>query len=407
MARWMLFILFLVAVAMAMAKKEKGSKLKEKNSAPSKEESGAQRVSTIASKSPYTFLTDKNFTTFVANRPRNYYAVIMFTALDPRYQCAVCSRARDVYVEVSKFYEDQFDFQSEETEKRLAFFVIDVDSGRNTFNDMGLETVPRIFALPPLDIDAPKIKVGDFEVNSQSLLDGPSAFLEQISGATGVKVVPTQNPWQYILIICAIAYLLAYVASAASFKPSEAVFWYRSPKIWVLVSIVCFIVGVSGSIFCVIRSAPLVGRYQGRGLTIFAGQGRDQYLLEGLIIGLLTVGCGVAGAMMVGASKIKSPEPLTKHIGVILALALFVVFSLEIADLYKLKTGWYQVKDTLPPWMWAWMSGSVKKSTGLIKRMLRLSEVFINEYSTLGGFKKKAKSILLDYVSRKVFGSSS
>ncbi len=405
MARWLFLALFLVAMTIASAKKSKGSKGSGKDTS-SKEESGAQRVSTIASKSPYTFLTDKNFTTFVANRPRNYYAIIMFTALDPRYQCGVCSRARNVYVEASKFYEEQFSFLTEETKKRLAFFVIDVDSGRNTFNDMGLETVPRIFALPPLDIDAPKIKVGDFEVNSQSLLDGSAAFLEQIGETTGVKVVPTQNPWQYILVICVIAYLLAYVASAASFKPSEAVLWYRSPKIWVLVSVACFIVGVSGSIFCVIRSAPLVGRYQGRGLTIFAGQGRDQYLLEGLIVGLLTVGCGIAGMMMIGASKIKSPEPLTRHIGVILALSLFVVLSLEIAELYKLKTGWYQVKDTLPPGMWAWMSGSVKKSTGLVKRMFRLSEVFINEYSTFGGFKKKAKSIILDYLSRRLFGNA-
>lgn len=367
----------------------------------SKEESAAQRVSTIAAKTPYTFLSDKNFTTFVANRPRNYHAILMFTALDPRYQCAVCGRARNVFVEAAKFYDDQYDFQGESTKKRLAFFIVDVDLGRNTFNDMGLETVPRTFALPPLDADAPKIKVGDFEVNSQSLLDGAPAFLEQISGATSVSVVPTKDPWQYILITCLVAYLLAYFASAASFNPSEAVFWYRSPRIWVFASMVCFIVGVSGSIFCVIRSAPLVGRYQGRGMTIFAGQGRDQFLLEGLIIGLLTVGCGVAGVLMVAASKIKSPEPLTRHVGVILGLAMFIVFGMEIADYYKMKTGWYQVKETIPPEMWAWMSGSVKKSSGLFKRLFRLSEVYINEYSTFTGFKKKAKSILLDYLSRK------
>ena len=112
----------------------------------------------------------------------------------------------------------------------------------------------------------------------------------------------------------------------------------------------------------------------------------------------------MAGVIMMRASRLKSPEPLTRHVGVILGLAIFVVFGMEIADYYKLKTGWYQVKETLPPGVWAWISGSVKRGSGLFKRLFRLSEVYINEYSTFSAFKKKVKSILLDYVSRKFFG---
>jgi oligosaccharyltransferase complex subunit gamma len=400
-----LVFLFLLCALMAFcADAKKGNKAPrgEKSS-----DSAAQRVATIASKAPFTFLSDKNFSTFVANRPRDYHAVIMFTALDPKYQCMVCTRARDAFVEAAGFYGEQFDFAGQSIDSRVAFFIADVDSARSTFNDMGLETVPRVFALPPLNEDAPKVKVGDYEVNSQSLIDGPSAFLDEISKGTGVRIVATQNPWQYILIMGILAYVLAYIASSASFDPTNAIYWYRSPRIWVLVSTICFCVGVSGSIFCVIRSAPMVGRYQGQGMTIFAGQGRDQYLLEGLIVALLTVGCGVAGVLMVGASKIRSPEPVTRHIGVMLGMAVFVVCAIEIAGLYQMKTGWYQFKDTFPPELWTWLSGSIKRSSGLLKRLLRLSEVYLNEFQTYTGFKKKAKSILFDYVQRAVFGTSS
>jgi len=48
------------------------------------------------------------------------------------------------------------------------------------------------------------------------------------------------------------------------------------------------------------------------------------------------------------------------------------------------------------------MAGSVKKSSGLWKRLLRLSEVYLNEFTSWRGFWKKAKSILFDYLSRKV-----
>ena len=399
-----LVALLFIAVSIAPVWGKKGKKEKTKKTSTASASSAADRISTLASKLPVTFLSDKNFTSFVANRPRDYHALLMFTALDERYQCQVCGRARDTFVRAAELYNDQYNFAIEAVDKRLAFMIVDVDSARDTFNDMGLETVPRIFALPPLSTESPKIRVGDFEVQSQSLLEGPPAFLGSVKDSTGISVVVTQDPWGYILIMGALAYLMAFIASAASFNPAEALYWYRSSSLWVVVSSICFMVGVSGSIFCVIRSAPLVGMYHG--LTIFAGAGRDQYLLEGVIISLLTVGCGVAGMVMLGATKLRSPEPFTRHILVMLALAIFISLGTEIAQLYQMKTGWYQFKDTLPPEAWAWISGSVKKSSGIWKRLFRLSEVYLYEFTSFSGFKKKVKTILLDYLARAYLGAA-
>ncbi len=396
-----LFVLFCLA-SLSYAKKGRSGKAKKASGSASSASSAGDRITTLASKLPLTYLSDKNFTAFVANRPRDYHAVLMFTALDKKYQCQVCGRAKDTFVRAAELYSDQYDFAGESSDRRVAFLIVDVDSARDTFNDMGLETVPRIFALPPLSTESPKVRVGDFEIQSQSLLEGPSAFLDSVKESTGISVVVTQDPWSYILIMGVLAYLLAFVASAASFTPAEALYWYRSSSLWVVVSSLCFIVGVSGSIFCVIRSAPLVGMHHG--LTIFAGAGRDQYLLEGIIISLMTLGCGVAGMIMLGATKLRSPEPFTRHILVMLALATFIALGTEIAQLYQMKTGWYQFKDTLPPEAWAWITGSVKKSTGLWKRLFRLSEVYLYEFTSFTGFKKKAKTILFDYLGRVYLG---
>ena len=108
----------------------------------------------------------------------------MFTALDKKYQCQVCGRAKDTFVRAAELYSDQYDFAGESSDRRVAFLIVDVDSARDTFNDMGLETVPRIYALPPLSTDSPKIRVRDFEIQSQSLLEGPSAFLDSVKEST-------------------------------------------------------------------------------------------------------------------------------------------------------------------------------------------------------------------------------
>ncbi|RYG63970.1 hypothetical protein EON64_14900, partial [archaeon] len=52
---------------------------------------------------------------------------------------------------------------------------------------------------------------------------------------------------------------------------------------------VCFAVGVSGSISCVIRGAPLFGFSRQGVVSVFAAQGREQFYLEGIAVAALTL----------------------------------------------------------------------------------------------------------------------
>ena len=45
-----------------------------------------------------------------------------------------------------------------------------------------------------------------------------------------------------------------------------------------------------------------------------------------------------------------------------------------------MQTRWYNVRDTVPPAYWAFLSSSVKKSSGLAKRLVRLSEIFLFDF---------------------------
>jgi hypothetical protein len=94
-------------------------------------------------------LTDSNYSKFVIQRPRDYVAVVMFTALGSRYSCTACKTALAIYIDVANLYYEQYNFNSSLPKDRLAFFVVDADTAGQTFEDMKLETVPRFYILPP------------------------------------------------------------------------------------------------------------------------------------------------------------------------------------------------------------------------------------------------------------------
>lgn len=156
---------------------------------------------------------------------------------------------------------------------------------------------------------------------------------------------------------------------------------------------------MSGSIFCVIKSAPLYGMSR-KGVTIFASQGRDQFLLEGIIIAFMTLLCGFAAYSLVLATKIRR-FPVVRHLLVVLSLAVWVVLGAYIFEVYVAKTGWYHLKDTVPPQVWFWIASAVKKSTTLPKRLWRVSEIWLFESKDWAGFQKKFQALVLDYLIKQ------
>lgn len=135
---------------------------------------------------------------------------------------------------------------------------------------------------------------------------------------------------------------------------------------------------------------------------IFAPQGRDQFFIEGIIVALWTIGCGLSYSLMNWATRIRFP--VVRHCLVILSMTLFIVLSLQIWNAYIDKTQWYSLRETLPAEVWSYLSGSVKKSSGLPKRLLRMSEYWLWETKDLEGFWKKFQALVVDYVRREYLG---
>lgn len=187
-----LICILLPQYLLAAKSKQSSKSTKSKSSSSSNPTDGVNRVDLITSKMAVTstmHLSDKNFSKFIVDRPRLYHAVIMFTATDPQYQCSVCVSTLDTFQSAANNYRNQFDFNTSLPEQRLAFFVVEVAQARQTFSDMKFETVPRMYVIPPRQVDSPKLKMAEFEVDTRVIADGVQNMLDEIKRLSGVQVI--------------------------------------------------------------------------------------------------------------------------------------------------------------------------------------------------------------------------
>jgi hypothetical protein len=134
-------------------------------------------------------------------------------------------------------------------------------------------------------------------------------------------------------------------------------------------------------------------------LSVFAAQGRDQFLLEGVIVALLTLSLSLTYYFLRLSTKLRFP--LVRHVLVLLFLAIFCTLGVELWQAYVLKTPWYSLRDTMPAELWRLLTSSVKKNSGVGKRLLRLSEIWLFEAKDFATFQKKVETLLLDYLRRQ------
>ena len=398
---WYIFVLSSLSVV--DAKKSKPLHQSEDKALLKKSNERLQNIATkVLKHSQYIIpLSDRNFSDYIIDLPREYNALLMFTALAPKYQCSICMNIKDTFSKVATYYANQYNFNTTSIDKKLVFFMIDVDNSRNIFNDLALESVPRFFLIPPKDIHSTsKAKISTYEISTRLAIEGEQAFLTQIEEMSSIKISVTINSTPIVIVLCLVSILLAIFVSSHVSSGKNALLIYQNKYLWVIISLICMGAGVSGSIYCLLRSVPFFGvdHRSGKPQIFSAGQSREQYTLEGIIVALWTIGFGVSLYAMHYSTKIRFS--IARHVGVILFLSTAITFLLQIWNAYLDKTKWYNLKETLPDVVWVYFSSTVKKSSGVFKRLLRLSEYMLFEYKDFNLLFKKFKLLVVDYIFR-------
>ncbi|EFO25633.1 hypothetical protein LOAG_02854 [Loa loa] len=92
---------------------------------------------------PLITLNTDRWKTYVRSAPRNYSMVVMFTALSPNVDCAVCKSAYDEFYILANSYRYAYPEL-----KALYFAIIDYGESPEIFQQMNLDVVPVLFHFP-------------------------------------------------------------------------------------------------------------------------------------------------------------------------------------------------------------------------------------------------------------------
>lgn len=108
--------------------------------------------------------------------------------------------------------------------------------------------------------------------------------------------------------------------------------------------------------------------------------------------------CGVFGLLTYYAAKL--PIYIGRDVVIIVAIAVFTVSSVYIFEYYSLKASYYRMERILPAPLWMWFTAPVKKSSGILKRLIRVISFVLTECNSWDAFFGKVKSLLVDYIAR-------
>lgn len=115
----------------------------------------------------------------------------------------------------------------------------------------------------------------------------------------------------------------------------------QSKLVWGCVSLIFYTLSVSGMVYCVIRNAPFMSRDRAGNNVYFHSQGRQQYVVEGLIIGVSNCGVGLSAVVMAEyATKIKNTK--LRSIAVLVCAITIVLCYQFVVHEYANKNGWYK-----------------------------------------------------------------
>lgn len=199
----LLFLIFclslLFAFSAAAKKKKSSSKSSSSSASPSSSSTSSSSSSSLSkidqiskailSGGPLVALSDRNFSKFINDRPRDFYAVVVLTATDPQYKCSVCVKAKRNLEDVAKLYVSQYNISEIPANQRVVFFKAEVDDARNIFTELRVETVPRTFVFPPADTKSKKVPMQEYEIEGRGFLESLSSSVETVNNVTGVKVL--------------------------------------------------------------------------------------------------------------------------------------------------------------------------------------------------------------------------
>lgn len=245
-------------------------------------------------------LTDANYPLFVStpehqgkNRP--YHLVILYTASQKRYKCQLCVVAETSFRYVAASYAAA---SSRATGIPLVFAIADYHKNQQAFKAHGFTQIPQLVLVPDtrrFNEDA-RADTDTFETRMMHAIynsgESPEAMLRFVTSKTGFQFELERSMFIDIMTLMMMTLVVLIAVYEVLNNLEMCLLLLRTRILWLTMSFATFGFSICGMIYCLLRNPRPYGVEKGV-IYYFSADQRDQYLYEGLIVGVLQ-------AMMVG-----------------------------------------------------------------------------------------------------------
>lgn len=275
--------------------------------------------------------------------PRNYTAVVLLTALEPRIGCQLCREFGPEYELLAKSW-----LAEHAPTDGLIFGELDFANARTTFQKLQLTTAPVLYLFPPsigpaadpAHIDTPL----RFEFNK---VQTKAEVVARFIGMHTTHAPRVVRPFNWAKLgATAGAVLFGLTALKLAFPVVKPMLYSRN--LWAAVSLIAILLFTSGHMFNHIRRVPYVANNGRGGISYVAGGFSNQFGLETQIVAVIYAILSFATiSLAMKTPRIEDPARQKAAI-VIWNVVLLVAFSF-LMNLFKQKNGSYPF--FLPPLM--------------------------------------------------------
>lgn len=226
-------------------------------------------------------LTSSLYDTLVS-APRNYTSLILLTAMDAKFGCAMCKEFQPEYELLAKSWAAQH-----KGGDGLYITMLDFEKGKDVFMKLGLNTAPVLHLFPPtVGPGADPLHITDphnFEFTQNHI---PAEAIAQFIANHSPKKPEIVRPFDYSKVLkgvgAAVVGLAILKIAFTTLKPA-----IYSRNLWAALSLILILLFTSGHMFNHIRRVPYVTNNGRGGVSYIAGGFSNQFGLETQIIAVL------------------------------------------------------------------------------------------------------------------------
>lgn len=302
------------------------------------------RKKTLAEDTGVITFTPKTFKEYVMTHPRPYDIVVLFTL---KYKCDLCEAVKNEFFQVADSFREFEGYKPDKSNrKRAVFFGILYysDESNAIFKSLKLPSTTSILYTTPSNIhiddnnDAFIKYDEDFVIAYRDRREGVYAhkIMEFGNAKSGRKFILKKNPILFLAYFVVFMGVLALGYTAfTSFK-----FIFLSPILWIVGSFLVFIICIGGIVYNIIHGTPFAKFDRDGSIIEFIHTGqRSQYVGEGLMMSSIFI---ITGSLLMSFNWINRIRGFWAHrIAALVIIALVVVFSGVITNVYRKKANWY------------------------------------------------------------------